>query len=71
MLHTFEGHYWGMHLFWWILWIILLFWIFAIPADIPGQRKKKDTPLDILKKRYANGEIDAQEYDKMKKTLEK
>lgn len=65
-----EGHYWGMHWFWWILWVIMLIWIFAIPADIPGQRKKKDSPLDILKKRYASGEIDTNEYEERKGILE-
>ncbi|MBL1232487.1 MAG: SHOCT domain-containing protein [Flavobacteriales bacterium] len=60
-----------MHTFWWIFWIIIIFWIFAIPYDIPGQRKKKDTPLDILKGRYAKGEINDQEYDKMKTELKK
>jgi putative membrane protein len=59
-----------MHLIWWILWLIFIFWIFAIPYDIPGQRKKKDSPLDILKKRYAAGEINKNEYEEMKKTLE-
>lgn len=68
-MHWFEGHYWGMHLFWWIIWIILFIWIFLTPWDIPGQRTKKDTPLDILKKRYASGEIDRQQFEDMKKDL--
>jgi putative membrane protein len=58
-----------MHLFWWIGWVVILIWIFAIPGDIPGQRKKKDSALDILKKRYASGEIDSKEYEERKKTL--
>jgi putative membrane protein len=70
MMHTIEGHYWGMHWFWWILWVIMIVWIFAIPADIPGQRKKKDSPLDVLKKRYAAGEIDTKEYEERKRVLE-
>jgi len=69
MEHFFSGHYFGMHLFWWIIWIILLFWIFAIPDDIPGQRKKLNSPLDILKKRYAEGEIDSVEYEERKNML--
>lgn len=69
-MHMYDGHFGGMHLIWWILWLIFIFWIFAIPYDIPGQRKKKETPLDILKKRYAAGEINKNEYEEMKKTLE-
>lgn len=63
-------HFWGMHLVWWIIWGGLIFWIFAIPYDIPGQRGKKDTPLDILRKRYASGQINDQEYQEKKKNLE-
>lgn len=69
-MHMYDGHFGGMHLIWWILWLIFIFWIFAIPYDIPGQRKKKETPLDILKKRYAAGEINKTEYEEMKKILE-
>ena len=65
-----NGYYiGGMHLIWWFVWIILLFWIFATPYNIPGERRKKDTPLDILKKRYAAGEIDNEEYLEKKKNL--
>lgn len=60
----------GMHLIWWFFWVVILVWIFATPYDIPGQRTKKDTPLDILKKRFASGEILKEEYDEKKKILE-
>ncbi len=63
--------FWGMDLIWWFLWIILLLWIFAIPYDIPGQRKKKDSPFDILQKRFAAGEITKEEYQERKQILEK
>ncbi|MCR8560812.1 SHOCT domain-containing protein [Mucilaginibacter sp. BJC16-A38] len=61
----------GMDLIWWFLWITLLFWIFATPYDIPGQRKKKDSPFDILRKRFAAGEITKEEYEEKKQVLEK
>ncbi len=60
----------GMHFFWWGLWIFFLIWIFATPYEIPGQRSKKGSPLDILKKRFATGEIKIGEFIEMKKTLE-
>ncbi len=59
-----------MHLVWWFVWLLLIFWIFAIPYEVPGQRKKKDTPLDILKKRFAAGEISKEEFEENKKVLE-
>ncbi|MEP0987096.1 SHOCT domain-containing protein [Ekhidna sp.] len=69
-MHLFEGHYWGMHIFWWVVWVIFIIWIFVTPWDIPGQRTKKETPLDILKKRYASGEIDRQQFEDMRKDLQ-
>ena len=70
MFHTYNGHFWGMHFIWWLIWFFFIVWIFATLWDIPGQRTKKDTPLDILKKRFAKGEISKEEFDNMKKTLE-
>ena len=62
-------HFWGMHLIWWFIWVAFIFWIFAIPYDIPGQMKRKDAPLDILKKRFASGQITKDEYQEQKKIL--
>jgi len=63
-------HVWGMHLIWWFIWVMLIFWVFATPYPIPGARSKKNSPLDILKRRYASGEISAEEYNERKKTIE-
>jgi putative membrane protein len=60
----------GMHLVWWIIWMTLLIWIFATPYNIPGQRIKTNDPLDILKKRFASGQINKDEYQEKKKLLE-
>ena len=60
-----------MNFIWWAIWLIMTFWIFAIPYDIPGQRKQKVKPLAILKKRLASGKITLKEYEEMKKSLEK
>ncbi len=63
-------HFWGMHLLWWFVWIMFLFTIFATPYDIPGQRKKKGSPLNILHKRLATGQITVEEYQAKKIILE-
>ncbi len=59
----------GMHLLWWVLWTFMLVWIFVTPYNIPGQRSKKETPLDVLKKRFARGEIDREEYQLKKEII--
>jgi putative membrane protein len=66
----YNNYYWGMHFFWWVLWIGMLAWIFVIPYDIPYQRRRKDSPLDILQKRFASGEISANEYNQKRKIIE-
>jgi putative membrane protein len=63
-------HFWGMHLFWWFVWAFLLIWVFATPYDIPGQRTKTSSALDVLKRRLAKGEIKTEEYNEIKKVLD-
>ena len=59
----YEGyHFWGMHVIWWFVWLVLFLWVFATPYDIPYQMKKKDSALDILQKRFATGEITKEQY---------
>jgi putative membrane protein len=58
-----------MHLFWWAIGIILIILIFA-RWNFTGQHKRKDTPLDILKRRFANGEINKDEFEEKKKILQ-
>lgn len=60
--------------------LMILFWIFIIAlviyfvrsgACMSGKSEKHDgeTALDVLKKRYARGEIDKKEFDAMKKDI--
>ena len=60
-----------------IIWIILLILIalviYFIRQNIKSRSSKdssRETPLDILKKRYAQGEITKEEFNQMKKDLE-
>ena len=63
-------HFMGMHLIWWFFWVLFMFWIFATPYYVPFQQKKKDSPFDILKNRFASGQITNEEYQEKKKILE-
>ena len=74
MMNGFTGHGWGMG-FGWILGIIILLvilWL-AFRAFQPNTEQhslSRKTPLDILKERYAKGEIDKEEFEQRKKDLE-
>jgi len=59
------------------MWLILLVLVGVVIYFLLQASKPKgpdasviETPLDILKKRYAKGEIDKEEFDRMKKDLE-
>jgi len=65
----YNNNFWGMDIVWWLVWMVMIFWIFATPYDIPGQRRRKDAPLDILQKRFASGQITNEEYQEIKKIL--
>jgi len=71
---------WGMGygFFGWLM--MLLFLILIIAAVVLGVRwfmnegklkglRKEATPLDILKKRYASGETDKEEFETMRREL--
>ncbi len=67
----YNDYYLGMSAIWWMIWLVLLFWIFVLPYDIPGQRKRKETPLDLLKKRFAAGQMTKEEFQSQKELLMK
>ena len=68
-MHDYSGNFGGIHLIWWIIWVIILLWIFATPWSIPGQKRRKESPVDILKRRFASGEISKEEFEESKKIL--
>lgn len=65
----YDNHFAGMHLIWWFIWALLFFWVFATPFYVPNQLKRKDTPLDALQRRFANGQISKEEYLESKSIL--
>jgi putative membrane protein len=66
---------WGMHWGWWIFWIafvliiVLLFWRGLSGPNAPPSRQT-ETPLEVLQRRYADGEITTEEYEERKARLE-
>lgn len=64
-------HFWGMHFFWWIFWILIVIWIMIKPWPFKSGKDQKNTAMDILRKRYANGEITTEEFKERKAELER
>lgn len=65
---NFFGGGWMMFLWWFIIFGLI---VFAVRVLIKSNQNKqnKETPMDILKRRYAEGEIDEEEFKKRKKEL--
>ncbi len=74
-MHDYNNMFFGMHFIWWIVLIIIILAIIFYNKSVfiggnISDRENKDTALDILDKRYANGEITLKEYDEIRKKLE-
>ena len=72
---------WGMHPMWgWgvgMMFVMCIFWAFVIVALVfgirwfmaQGPRARSDSALEILRQRYARGEIEKDEFDAKRKAL--
>lgn len=73
---------WGMHPMWWgwglgMMVMMLLFWGLVIVGLVIlirwliGQSKegRSDSPTEVLRQRYARGEIDKEQFESMKRDL--
>jgi putative membrane protein len=58
--------------FMWIFWILIIFTIamlFKAGISDSNSSEHRETPLEILEKRYARGEIDEEEFQRRKREL--
>jgi len=72
---TNNGHYFFGGGFMWIFWILIIIGIFFVFKNMSGTNSNNssldnESPLEILKKRYARGEIEEEEYERRRKELE-
>ncbi len=56
---------------WWGFVVVMIVLLVRGLMRSPGGRKQPQTPLDILKARYAQGEIGQDEYETKRRDLEK
>ena len=69
-----DGFYMGgMHGLWWLFWIVLIAAVFYATwgRASGGRRGSRETPHEVLRRRLASGEIDAQEYEQRKALLDR
>lgn len=63
---------WMFFHFFWILVVIGIILLIVWIVRQPGRQEsahREELPLDILKKRYARGEISKEEFERMKKDI--
>jgi len=72
-MHRFGGMWMGLGMMWyWIIGLIILVAVVWLITRSFSQNRPdfpKKSALDILKERYARGEIDKEEFDKRKSDL--
>ena len=72
MMGNYQAYY-GYNNFWNILWLIFLIGVIVLIIwfiyKFIKKGKKSETPINILKRRYASGEITKKEFEEMKKEL--
>jgi len=73
-----DGHgqamsFWGGGAAMWILLLVVIgILVYFLTQNLSASRgagKSDETPLEVLKKRYARGEITKEEFDRMKQAL--
>lgn len=70
-MHLIDGGwFWGMHLLWWLFWFLFIAAFFTLLTPVP-RHKVRETPLQMLRRRYAAGEVSTQEYEERKERLER
>ena len=69
----YDSGWFGMHMLWWLFWILLLTSFFSFVTPVPRKKARLNrlTPLDILQRRFAAGEITTEDYEERKARLER
>lgn len=73
-MHWYDHMNWGwggglMMILWILVLAALIFWIVRVAQRNGNQPYQPESAIDILKKRYARGEISKEEFEERKKDL--
>ena len=73
MGNYYYGHMFGLGggMFMLVFWAAIIFSIVWVIQSFTGSGGKTNSAMDILKERYAKGEINKEEFEAKKKDLEK
>ncbi|MBX3608802.1 MAG: SHOCT domain-containing protein [Hydrogenophaga sp.] len=72
-----HGYMAGMHLGWWLVWLVIGVGVFLVLRNSGTSRDASqgptppDTPMDILKRRLASGDITPEEFEQRAALLRK
>lgn len=70
-----HGYMMGMHALWWFFWVAAVVAV-VIALGFRGRggtsppQEPRETPYEVLRRRLANGDISAEEYEKRKVILD-
>jgi len=65
-----SGWFFGMHLVWWLFWIVVTVGVWAaITRSAAAPAPKTESPLEVLRRRYAEGALTTTEYEERKAKL--
>lgn len=74
-MHWYDHMNWGwggglMMILWIVLLVAIIFWIVRAAQRSGNQSSQSESAMDILKKRYARGEISKEEFEERKNALQ-
>ena len=75
-MHMFNDggyHMGGVHGLWWIVWLVLIGLLVFYVLSRRGSRRRdsRETPLNVLKRRLASGDLSPEAYEKRKTLLDR
>ena len=72
MMHGDGWSFFGMHVIWWFVWILIISSTFAAFTPVPKKHLRAGVrALDILRRRYAAGKMSSEDYEERKAALER